>query len=353
MLRTVRHGEPDAPTTITGPKDAILRPLEKSTMVWLAHNHVRHDGLEEGGDPEDVESYAHQTIQCAPPGRVNTYLKGLVIKPAAIGTARQALVKHSRSNDVEIGEFEVIGPAGLNHLLGGEEGHNGEIVYLGNAAGQLHAEFYPWDTVDQSSDIHIHHIDNSAGHPHAEMVDVKAGVSDVLIEYCTDGGGFGRYTHPDAPPTSEAAFHLIGNETTLRWCVVTDGHGRAVEIAGDGAHDPEGFEADKGFPLPDAVADSGRNNSVYGNRFVGNPGLAIRFPIETATSSRGSDPMHRDRSAGTSTTVGRMPTRERPVPTRSHEARPSDTSVVTAPGVDRRLVLYLNEVWQTESLLSS
>ena len=85
---------------------------------------------------------------------------------------------------MEIGEFNVIGPAGLQYLLGSQQGWFGEIVYLGTFLGDMHR--YDGIGIDQPNGIHGHQIDNSAGHPHSELVDAKLRTHDRTIEYCTD-----------------------------------------------------------------------------------------------------------------------------------------------------------------------
>lgn len=284
MPRTIRHGDPDAPITIAGSKDAILRPLETTTIVQIAHDHVHLngltiDGLQPGRDPDAVESYAHSAIQCGPPRPLNSYLEGLQITPDAVGNARQALVSVIRSKDVEVGEFEVIGPAGLGHLIGAEDGHNGEIVYLGTASDNLGEDWHPWEEIDRTRNVYVHHIDNSGGHPHAELVDVKGGCSNVTIEYCTDAGGAAQYLLEGHDKTSETAIHLGGRECVLRWSVIENSQGQAVEIGSWGPAHPDRYEKIKGEPLPEGLKESGQENSVYGNRFLDYGGLAVRYPI--------------------------------------------------------------------------
>lgn len=201
-VQTVRVGTAENPITITGPLDAVFNadgPFE------INHNHVHirglsFDGLHRPGSPDDPDSYSESILQINESffERINSgahspesvseenYLRDIVVKPHTVGNCRADFIKVHWSKNVEIGEFKVIGLAGMKYLKGDATGHNGEVVYFGNAADKS----YP---VDATHDIHIHHIDNSEGHPRTELVDAKSGCYNVLIKYCTDAGGAGRY----------------------------------------------------------------------------------------------------------------------------------------------------------------
>ncbi|WP_157971613.1 hypothetical protein [Halorussus litoreus] len=287
-MRTTSGGTPDAPITITGPPDAVFNadgPFE----INHSHVHLRgmtFDGLHRPESPEDPNSYSESILQVneslyeqikAGRGPTDTvdeseYLTDVVVKPHAVGNCRADFIKVHWSKNVEIGEFEVIGPAGVKYLLGDASGHNGEVVYVGNPPDKG----YP---VDGSHDIHVHHIDNSEGYPHAELVDVKAGCHDVLIEYCTDAGGAGRYVLDGHDATDEPSMHLGGRECTLRWNVIEGSHGQGVEVAAWGLANPDDFAEHKGLPYPEELRDHGRANSIYGNRITEYGGLAIRYPV--------------------------------------------------------------------------
>lgn len=285
-VETVRAGAPGAPITVTGPAEAVLhgeQDVEWAAGFVVRHSHVHLtgltlDGLRRPEAPDDPRSYANLNYYTPYPEREH-YLEDLVVKPHAVGNVRQAAVKLGKANDVEIGEFRVVGPAGLQHLLGDATGHNGEIVYVGTAPDAFGG---PGPNVpgviDESSGYHVHHVDNSAGHEHAELVDVKAGTTDVTIEYCTDAGGAAQYLLPGADVTDEAAIHVGGNDVTLRWCVVEGSRGQAVEVGSWGPAHPDRFEEEAGFPLPEEYLDTGRDNAIYGNRLADSGGLAVRYP---------------------------------------------------------------------------
>ena len=53
---------------------------------------------------------------------------------------------------------------------------NGEIIYLGYS-------------VPETRNIHVHHVANTEGHPHSELIDAKWETREIRIEHCTDVDG--------------------------------------------------------------------------------------------------------------------------------------------------------------------
>jgi len=275
--RTRRAGTAEDPITITGPEDAVFSAYGG---LNIDHSHVHVTGLTFDGQvdrsaPDDPESYAQVPISINPSGgqaareqyeeRVpeSEYLTDVVVKPHAIGNARAAMIKHQYANDIEIGEFEVIGPAGLKFTLGDRVGHNSEIVYLGTPPVK---DAPP----DLSENIHVHHIDNSAGYDHAELVDCKTGISNVTIEYCTDAGG----SYEAIADGSEGGAVVVGaTDVTVRWNVLSNGAYAGIEVDSDIAATEN---------PPEVYEDGGANNAFYGNRLVGNGGRAISYPYAQA-----------------------------------------------------------------------
>lgn len=273
-VQTVRGGTAGHPITITGPPDAVFNadgPFE----INHSHVHLRgltFDGLYQPSSPDDPESYSESILQINEsfherikrgehsPESVSeeNYLQNVVVKPHAVGNCRADFIKVHWSKNVEISEFKVIGPAGVKFLKGDAAGHNSEIIYLGNAPSK------GWPP-DLTRNIHVHHIDNSAGYPHSELVDCKTGTSDVTIEYCTDAGGSVEAITDDS---NTGAIHIGGNDITVRWNILSGGAQDGIDI---GSH-----IAVSGAP-PDAYSDGGTNNTIYGNRLLDNRGMAVQF----------------------------------------------------------------------------
>lgn len=290
-IHTQQGGNPGAPITLTGPRDAVVRPTfedgspRQGALLNIKHGHfhlrgLTFDGLADPGHEGEGDWYGGG-IEALPEDEV--YLEDLVIMPDAIGNSRKAMVSLIRVVGAEVGGFEVIGPAGVQHLHGDVDGHNGEIVYVGTAIDNIMSDWYPGDDVDRTRDVHVHHIDNSAGHPHAELVDAKPGTRNVLIEYCTDLGGSGRYILPGHEVTDEAAVGLRGRDGTLRWSVIENGHGQAVKVGSwNPFYQEDAFleKAGEAYPEEALELDAGTDNAVYGNRFTGNAGLAVQFETD-------------------------------------------------------------------------
>lgn len=223
-ITTVRDGEDGAPITITGPPEAIVHgSRDDYGIVRIHHSHIHLTGLTiEGllppGQPDQLISYVSgQLIQTRPPHSTDEYLEDIVIAPHNIGYSRKSLIGLERTKNAEIGPLRVTGLAGADYLVGDEDDHNGELFYIGTALSNLGSDWHPWTDLDETRDVRIHHIDNSAGHEHAEAVDFKEGTADITVEYMTDYGG-GRVTDDDTP----AAISFKSHNGTVRWCDLGD-----------------------------------------------------------------------------------------------------------------------------------
>jgi len=265
---SVRDGEPDAPITITGPEEAVIRPPpETYSAVTIRHDHIHLRGTTIDGliDPdtkyEDWRAWAGNCVQVNPASRADegvSYVRGAVVEPAKVGNTRNAVVQTARIRDAVIGGFEVIGPAGMKQdprVANHEIGHVGEIVYLGSPADTHESAGYPYDTPDRSRNVRVHHIDNSAGHSHNEFVEVKPGCTNVTVEYCTD-----RNAGHNTEGLVEPAILISGNDCTIRWNDVGD------------CPSPIGFNSYK----MDGI-EWAQDNAVYGNHIHGFAAGAFNF----------------------------------------------------------------------------
>lgn len=278
QLHTVRSGDPEAPITITGPSEAVWSGTEDTSVIFtVAHDHIHvtgitFDGLvDEDRAYETREAYVNTLVTISPVSTHNTgdsesldYLHGVVFEPSAIGNCASNMIFVTRLRDASIGGFEIIGPAGMAYhpdVEDGIESHVGEIIYLGTGIDDMHRESYPypWDGLDRSRNIRIHHIDNSAGYHHSEMADLKVGCEDITVEYCTDRAAGGQ---TDGVPAG--AISPKGNDCTVRW--------------NDIGECPIPIEFDPYAPGEDVDAtDWSQNNAVYGNYLHGYSREAILF----------------------------------------------------------------------------
>jgi len=275
-FETVRAGTADAPITVTGPASAVVTGTPEDNIFAIKHSHVHLTGLTFNGlvdqsSKDSPSSYAAGAIHINPEADNDTIedvsdvmLQDIVIKPAAIGNFQRDFVKCDFTFNSEIGEFKVIGPAGVDYLKSNESAWNSEFVYIGRSIGGM--ADVEGATLDPSHNIHVHHIDNSAGYPHAELVDAKPGTRDIHIEYCTDAGGAGRYK--DSPVVG-----VKGQNITVRWCDFENWTRDGISVGSWHVTHPEESEYD----IPDAARDEGTDNSIYGNRLHNDSGLAVEY----------------------------------------------------------------------------
>lgn len=259
--RTKRSGEPGNPITITGPPEAIVageKGAEYGDGFNILHSHIHitgatFDGLQVPSEPDTADSYMARGIVAMGKQR-QQQLTDIVIKPHAAGNVRQALIVIEYSKNVEVGEFRVIGPVGMDYLLEAEIGHFGEIVYVGPGENPV-------------ENVHIHHIDNSAGHHHIEgFPDVKMNASNVLFEYNTT---YGARLPSDNDHGSAA--HLGGHDSVFRWNRFGSPVTRGIDVGNYREEPPEDFPK------------AGTQNSIYGNDFEDfGGGKAIRYTPETS-----------------------------------------------------------------------
>jgi len=286
---TIRPGEPDSPITITGSEDAVIRPSRETDEQYyypikIQHSHYRLTGvtitgLMDPSAPEQVDSYTTRLLQVSARPESSAYVEDVVIAPHGIGHTQRAMISVVRVKDSEFGPFKVIGPAGVQYLYDDPVSHIGEIIYIGQPL-QVYADGadgYFWDTYEQTRNIRIHHIDNSEGYHHAEMVDCKDGTRNITIEYCTDAGG-----SQNNEPFSAQSIHVRGHDCTFRWNRLADGEGNGIEV-----YKPGSDEVYPEFGFDQAVVDRiATDNEIYGNEISGFGGEAIAFDEDTIDAQR-------------------------------------------------------------------
>jgi len=258
-LETVRSGRPGEPVTVTGPPEAVLKSdPDQYNVVLIRHSHVHVtgltiDGLENPDAPDDVDSYSRaQLVQSRPPTDTDEYLEGLVVAPHRIGNTQKSLVSLERTRNAEVGPFRVVGPAGADYVVGDNDDHNGEVVYLGTSPNNLGTDWHPWESFDGTSDVRVHHVDASGGYGHAELVDLKPGTHDCTVEYCTSvGGGL------SGDETTPTVLSHNGHDNVVRWNEFSD---CAIPVE---------FDAD--YP------EKSYDNDLYGNYFYDFTDTALAF----------------------------------------------------------------------------
>lgn len=253
-FETVRPGTPDAPITITGPPDAVVvgsgpskPPEELGKQANLCHIHHDHihltgltfDGLHDPAHPNRRSSYRGRCIRAVPPdrdyegeGHWTRSLTDLKLMPHAVGNVAASALNVGPVTDTEIGAFRVIGPIGVDHFVFDEPGVNGEVIYLGYS-------------VPETRNVHIHHVANTEGYPHSELVDAKWGTREVRVEYCTDVDG-----------AVHACVRLGGKDSTVRWSKLHGSRNIGILLGMGEPRDP--------------YTDPGTNHAVYRNSLLDN-----------------------------------------------------------------------------------
>ena len=268
-LQVRASGTADQPIEITGPADAVLRRQEnRKVAMIIGGDHVHVTGLSITGvsDPsrrKDPEAYADAPlvlVTAKPP--IEEYNRGAVIAPHRIGYSGAQLVKFRFCREAEAGPFRVSGRAGAAWQLTGSGHPSGEIVYVGTSPSTIEKtpEVNKWDN---TRNVRVHHVDNSAGHPHGQLVDIKPGTENVTVEYCTDGGG--SHNNKDWAARSVA---VRGHAATVRWNRLQDGADTGIGLGSNHNNDPENELQER----------AGEDNEIYGNEITGFGGKAIAFP---------------------------------------------------------------------------
>lgn len=275
LVRTVRPGEPGKPITITGPPDAVFvggdqTPNPEPMEIMHSHVHVTgltFDGLQYPDRSDELSSYAKANVSVDPIGRVEEgeeppYVSDVVISPHAVGNTRGNCIHVFFGDGVEVGEFRHAGPSGVAHFVFDEPGHDGEIVYIGTAP---HGWEDRWGgRIDRTRNVHVHHIDASAGHKHAELADAKVGTEDVMVEYCTSVDTFSK----------QPAIHLGGENGIARWNRIEGANRNSITVGNWGSEYDE---------IPEAAT----GNAVYGNHISGSGGRSIHLTPEVDPDANG------------------------------------------------------------------
>lgn len=261
-ISTTNGGEPNNPITLTGPPDAVIRPEESEwSMFGILHSHFHIKGITFDGlvDPdrkwEDKEAWTSNILTVSPRPRHEEgvdYIEDVVFEPHRVGNAGSTFVRLERTINATLGDFEVFGPVGAAYhpqMKDSEEGHFGSLFYVGTSPPHIEDDT-PWNTLDRSRNIRIHHVDNSAGYHHSRFASLRTGTENVTIEYCTDRNAGNETSGREYVP----AIEVEGNNCTVRGNDIGDCR--------------QGIMFGAWTPTDLADADDwARNNDVYTNRF--------------------------------------------------------------------------------------
>lgn len=252
---SVVDGRAEAPITIMGPADAILRGAgAASAAFYLSHNYYTLvgftiDGLY--GDPAQKEGYTQKLlyVQGTQPKLGVTGLRVLNMTFRNAGGECLRLRYFAHQNEIAYSTFTT---CGLLDFAFGDGGKNGEAIYIGTSSTQWDDGKNPTPDPDESRANWIHHnVMNTQGN---ECVEMKEGATANLVEQnsCTgqldpDSGGIGSR----------------GNGNIIRYNVVYGNVGAGVRLGG---HEVDGIQY-------------GVANEVYGNQLFNNVAGGVNVAI--------------------------------------------------------------------------
>lgn len=244
---SVRDGQPGAPITITGPREAVLNGRDSGRIIEINHAYIALDGFTVDGARGSAHS---EKLIYVLNRRAGAPLLGLKITNMAIRNAGGECIRlRYLVQRAEIAG-NAVGPCGLNDFPGGVwagGSKNGEGLYMGTAPEQLGDGKNPDSRPDETSDNWVHH--NAFNTQGNECVDIKEHASRNLVEHndCTG------QRDPDS-----AGFDARGSGNIFRLNRSYYNAGAGVRLGGDGASD-------------------GTTNDVYGNELFGNGAGGIKF----------------------------------------------------------------------------
>lgn len=262
--QTRAAGDPGNPIEITGPPDAVVRAYDADAgaVLRINHSHVHVTGLTFDGlvdrdrQWESPEAWIRTVAEISPGPRFESdgvdYLEDVVFEPHAVRNSRIEFVNIERTRDASLGGFTVTGPAGAGFhpdMNDPVESHIGHMFDVGTSTPTI-KDYRPYDGLDRSGNVRIHHVDNSAGYHHSKFVVGRVGTEQITVEYCTDRNA-GNETSGQERVSAVA---IGGNNCTVR--------GNDIGDCRQGV----GLSA----WTPDDMADASnwaRNNDVYTNRF--------------------------------------------------------------------------------------
>ncbi len=250
-FKTVRSGTPQAPISICGPRDAVVRGVPGTgRLVEINHDYITLSGFTlDGlyGDPSSAAGYADKLVYAigtAPRDGVRGLrLLGMTFRNAGGECVR--LRYFAQRSEVADSTFRTCGVYDFRFKEGGK---NGEGVYIGTAPEQQGQNGAPDAAADRSDRNWIH--DNSFVTKGNECVDIKENSSRNLVEgnRCTG-----------QRDKESGGFDARGNRNTFRFNVSYGNRGSGIRFGGDGKRD-------------------GIENRAYGNvlRDNGQYGIAMR-----------------------------------------------------------------------------
>ncbi len=261
---SVTAGRTNAPITIMGPTDAILRGTgAASAAFYLTHSHYTLvgftiDGL--FGDPQDKKGYTEKLLYVQGRGEKAgvTGLQVLNMNFQNAGGECLRLRYFAQHNEIAYSTFTT---CGLLDFAFADGGKNGEAIYIGTSTDQWADGKNPTADPDESSHNWIHHnVMNTQGN---ECVEIKEGGYANLIEHNSCTGQL----DPEA-----AGIGTRGSGNIIRYNTIYGNVGAGVRLGG---HTVNGITY-------------GTHNEVYGNHLFDNVAGGINITVASQTQICGN-----------------------------------------------------------------
>jgi parallel beta-helix repeat protein len=255
-----RDGIAEAPITIKGPVNAIVKGSGNPRIFDIRHDNLTLDGFSlDGrvGDTPKIASYREKllyAIGTAPQQGVNG-LRVLHMTFKNGGGECLRLRYFAQHNEIAYSRFVGCGVHDFKFNAGKR---NGEAIYIGTAPEQRGDGKNPTADVDHSNNNWIHH--NSFDTQGNECVDIKEGASGNIVEYNSCTG--------QRDPKS-GGFDVRGVNNVIRYNESYGNAGAGIRLGGDTPAD-------------------GVDNAVYGNNVHDNRAGGIELKRKRQVSLCGN-----------------------------------------------------------------
>lgn len=249
-----RNGSQEAPITITGPSNAIVKGEGNDHVIEINHDYHTLSGF-------TIDGLYGSATKASNYRDILIFVHGKEVRNGVTGfKATNLTIQNARGECLRLRYFvtqseishNTIKNCGVGDFVFNDGGKNGEGVYLGTSSKQWGDGKNLTSDADETRDNHIHHNDiNTQGN---ECVDIKEGATANIVEYNTCSG--------QKDPES-GGFDSRGDTNVFRYNSIKDSVGAGIRLGGWLVKNIQ----------------YGKNNDVYDNVIENNKGGGIRFQI--------------------------------------------------------------------------
>lgn len=261
---SVRDGAPDAPITIRGEKQAIVKGSGGARVIEINHSFISLEGFSVDGligDPGDKKNYRDKLIYVLGK-QPNKGVTGLSLSRMMIKNAGGECIRlryFATGNEIS---YNIIGPCGAFDFKFESDNKNGEGIYVGTSSEQWGDGKNPTKDADKSTKNYIHH--NTINTQGNECVDIKEGSAENIIEYNSCTGQL---------DSESGGFDARGDRNIFRYNITFGNRGAGIRLGG---HTVAGVVY-------------GLGNDVFGNTFKQNREGGLKIETEPQGKICGND----------------------------------------------------------------